>query len=242
MRAENLVHVMRPGGIHRSGSRCGFAFGRGTGRDRPVGVAVSTAQRSPVTGESGADCGGSRTDAGSAWRPAAVGDRPPLRVSGAASCACACADSPSTRPARSCPACQARNAGARRYRPRHAARHHARAGSFHAATGHRRRQLRPGRRVRAAAGGAARHVGSRGHGAPRDGPRPGRQRLPDGRVLLAGRRTARRVRDRRMQLPGRVQLQACRRAGPVGPGTRVTGVGPPGEPAAGLESVPGLAA
>ena len=51
-----------------------------------------------------------------------------------------------------CMACQARNDGTGRYRPGHAARHHARAGPFHAATSHRRRQLRPGRRVRAAPG------------------------------------------------------------------------------------------
>jgi hypothetical protein len=36
---------------------------------------------------------------------------------------------------------------------------------------------------------------------------------------------ARRVRDGRVLLPARVQLQARRRAGPVGPGTRATGIG-----------------
>ena len=133
--------------------------------------------------------------------------------------------------------CRARNDGAGRYRPCHAAHRHARARPFQPASGHRRRQLRAGRRVRPAAGGAARHVGSGGHGAPRDGPRPGRQRLSDGGILLAGRRAACRIRDGRVQLPARVQLQARRRAGPVGPGTRVTGVGPAAGPAAGLEPV-----
>jgi transposase-like protein DUF772 len=97
-------------------------------------------------------------------------------------------------------------------------------------------------RRRRRCGGAARHVGRGGDGVARDGPRPGWPRLSDSCVLFASRRTARRVRDGRVQLPGRVQLQACRRADPVGPGTPVTGIGPAGATAAGLEPAAGLAA
>jgi hypothetical protein len=96
----------------------------------------------------------------------------------------------------------------------------------------RYRRNRPERRRLPEGGGGA--VPGRAPGPfgpnPREGPRPGRQRLPDRRVLLAGRRAARRVRDGRVQLPARVQLQARRRAGPVGPGTRLTGIGRPETP------------
>src|SRR6266487_5459832 len=64
--AENLVHVMRPGDIRRSGHRRECVFGRGTARDRPVRVAVSAARRRAGSGAAGAHCGGSRNRAGSA--------------------------------------------------------------------------------------------------------------------------------------------------------------------------------
>jgi hypothetical protein len=66
VRADNLVHVMPPGGIRLSGRRPELVFGRGTGRGRPVRVAVSAARRRAGSGAAGADCGGSRTGAGSA--------------------------------------------------------------------------------------------------------------------------------------------------------------------------------
>jgi hypothetical protein len=66
VRADNLVHVMPPGGIRWSGHRPEPVFGRGTGRGRPARVAASAARRRAGSGEGGADCGGSRTGAGSA--------------------------------------------------------------------------------------------------------------------------------------------------------------------------------
>jgi len=49
--AENLVHVMRPGGIRWSCRRRGGVFVPDAAQDRPVRVAVSAGQRSPATGE-----------------------------------------------------------------------------------------------------------------------------------------------------------------------------------------------
>jgi hypothetical protein len=65
VRAENLVHVMRPADIRGSGQRRECLFGRGTALDRSVRVAVSAARLSGGSGVAGADCGGSRTGAGS---------------------------------------------------------------------------------------------------------------------------------------------------------------------------------
>ena len=57
---------MRSGGIRRSGHRREPVFGGGTGRGRPVRVAVSAARRRAGSGAAGGDCGGSGTRAGSA--------------------------------------------------------------------------------------------------------------------------------------------------------------------------------
>ncbi len=66
VRAGNLVHVMRPGDIRLSGHRREPVVGRGNRRDRPVRVVVSAARRRPGSGVADADCGGSRSRAGSA--------------------------------------------------------------------------------------------------------------------------------------------------------------------------------
>ena len=65
VRAEDLIQVMRPGDIRLSGHRREPVFGRGTDRDGPARVAVSAARRRAESGAAGADCGGSRTRAGS---------------------------------------------------------------------------------------------------------------------------------------------------------------------------------
>jgi hypothetical protein len=64
--AENSIHVTRPDGIRRSGHRREPFFGRCTDQGRSVRAAVSAAPRRAGGGAAGADCGGSRTGAGSA--------------------------------------------------------------------------------------------------------------------------------------------------------------------------------
>ena len=107
-----------------------------------------------------------------------------------------------------------RSVGGRRYVPHHEPSGARRGRASQPGRCRRRRQLRQGRGLLPAGRRGARLVGRLAQRPGRERARPDRRVLLDYRVLHARRRAAAAVRGRPVQLPGRLQLQARRRADP----------------------------